>query len=288
MLRFVLAVLLLVSCTYAFKSCVKRAEGPRPTKVLSPQPYEYIDAATLPDDFWWCDLNGTNYCTVNRNQHIPQYCGSCWAHGTTSAMADRIRYMRKSAFPDIEIAPQVLVDCVPDGCDGGDPTQAYAWIAKNGITDETCSPYLAKGLGKSCTAENICKNCGFNLTDPSADCFAVKNPQRYYIKEHGVISGEDKMMAEIYARGPIACGVAVTPAFESYSGGIFNDTTGAKQIDHEISIAGWGEEDGVKFWWLRNSWGTYWGIGGWMKIIRGTNNVAVESDCDWAVPEVDW
>jgi len=35
------------------------------------------------------------------------------------------------------------------------------------------------------------------------------------------------MMSEIYARGPIACTIAVTQAFESYSGGIFNDTTHA-------------------------------------------------------------
>lgn len=36
------------------------------------------------------------------------------------------------------------------------------------------------------------------------------------------------MMAEIFARGPIACTIAVTEEFEKYSGGIFNDTTGAK------------------------------------------------------------
>lgn len=42
------------------------------------------------------------------------------------------------------------------------------------------------------------------------------------------MKGEQNMMAEINARGPIACTVAVTPAFENYVGGIFNDTTGAK------------------------------------------------------------
>lgn len=36
------------------------------------------------------------------------------------------------------------------------------------------------------------------------------------------------MLAEIYARGPIACGVSVTEEFLQYKGGIFNDTTGAK------------------------------------------------------------
>lgn len=50
---------------------------------------------------------------------------------------------------------------------------------------------------------------------------------QYHISEHGEVAGEMKMMAEIYTRGPIACGVAVTKEFLQYKGGIFRDTTGA-------------------------------------------------------------
>ena len=66
-----------------------------------------------------------------------------------------------------------------------------------------------------------------------------------------MVRGEDDMMAEIYARGPIACGVDATP-LHNYTGGIF---TGSDEIsiNHIISIIGWDEDaDGTKFWIMRN------------------------------------
>jgi len=66
---------------------------------------------------------------------------------------------------------------------------------------------------------------------------------------------EHAIMNEIYQRGPVACGMAVTEEFENYTGGIFVDETGAKSLDHDISIVGYGVENGIKFWKVRNSWG---------------------------------
>jgi hypothetical protein len=34
--------------------------------------------------------------------------------------------------------------------------------------------------------------------------------------------------------------------------------------------------------------GTFWGDNGYAKVVRGINNIAIESDCDWAVPKVTW
>lgn len=143
-----------------------------------------------------------------KNQHIPTYCGSCWAFAATSAMSDRIKIARKAQWPDINIAPQVLLSCeTPDqGCHGGDAITAFEWIAANNITDETCSVYQAKGhdIGLECTADIKCKNCM-----PGQGCWAQANAKIYGISEFGTVSGEQAMMNELL-RGPIACGMAVT------------------------------------------------------------------------------
>lgn len=64
--------------------------------------------------------------------------------------------MRKAAWPDILLAPQVLLSCdmINRGCKGGNPPLAYQWILDNNITDESCSPYQALGhtTGLGCSA----------------------------------------------------------------------------------------------------------------------------------------
>ncbi len=84
----------------------------------------------LPSNFWWGNNNGINYLTYQRNQHIPNYCGSCWAFAVTSALNDRIKIIRKAVWPDIILSPQVLLSCdtTNKGCKGGNPPKAYQWI----------------------------------------------------------------------------------------------------------------------------------------------------------------
>lgn len=96
------------------------------------------------------------------------------------------------------------------------------------------------------------------------------------------------MMQEIYQRGPIACGIAVPDSLEDYTGGIYEDTTGDMEIVHDISVVGYGVENGVKYWTVRNSWGSHWGEQGFFRVVRGVNNLNIESDCAWAVPEDTW
>ena len=80
------------------------ASAPRPTsragstaisRVISPLP-RFEDA---PASYDVRNLNGVNYASPSRNQHIPVYCGSCWTHAPTSALNDRFNLANKNAWP---------------------------------------------------------------------------------------------------------------------------------------------------------------------------------------------
>jgi len=96
------------------------------------------------------------------------------------------------------------------------------------------------------------------------------------------------MIQEIYQRGPIACGIAVPQSLENYTSGIYEDTTGDHNIVHDISVVGFGVENGTKYWVVRNSWGSHWGESGFVRVVRGKNNIAIETDCAWATPVDTW
>ena len=140
--------------TIAFAACVvaavhaagKAKKLPRKEHIINPLHHDEIDL--LPKNFDWGNVGGVNYLTNIRQQHAPQYCGSCWAHAATSALSDRIKIARKAAWPDINLSPQVLLSCSQGedefgnlGCHGGFSAQAYPWIHEHYITDETCAIY---------------------------------------------------------------------------------------------------------------------------------------------------
>jgi len=267
--------------------------------VTSPLPHTYLGADDLPDAHNWCDIDGTNYCTMSRNQHIPQYCGSCWAHGSASALGDRIKIARKAQGIDINLSVQHILNCADMGsCHGGSILGPYQWIhhiskkTGSGISYETSNPYMACSSESqegfcphadwTCTAENVARTCGH--FPPGGECGPIRKYPNATVAEFGSVSGADKMAAEIYARGPIACGINALPIL-NYTGGIVSSPVGGFS-DHVISVTGWGKdkESGKQYWIVRNSWGEFWGDMGYLYVEKGNNVLDLEESCAWAVP----
>lgn len=112
-------------------------------------------------------------------------------------------------------------------------------------------------------------------------CWAQPRYPVWKVTEHGLVNGAARMKAEIFARGPISCGIDATPKLEAYTGGLYSESKLLPITNHEVSVVGWGQENGIEFWIVRNSWGTYWGENGFFRIQMHRNNLAIETDCSW-------
>ena len=251
---------------------------------------------TIPTKFNWCDNNGTNYCTMNRNQHIPQYCGSCWAHATLSSLADRIKIDRGGKGIDINLSVQHVLNCGNAGsCKGGSIDDIYKWLKDlsdstgSGVTYESSNPYMACSrdidygicplLSWECVPENIARTCS---TYPynNGRCIGLTHYPNATISDYGYVSGVDAMKKELM-NGPISCELDDIGLF-NYTGGILEQRKNSTNINHAISVVGWGNEINKSYWIVRNSWGEYWGNMGFVNIAFGS--FMIESHCSWATP----
>merc|ERR1719231_39667 len=248
-----------------------------------------------PTDFTWCNKDGVSYCSASLNQHIPQYCGSCWAHGSVSALGDRIKIARGAKGIDINLAVQHILNCGNVGsCHGGSVDGPYQWLKHisdhtgTGIAYETENPYLACssesrvglcGAGSwRCTPENVARTC--STFPPEGKCVGLGHYPNATITQYGSISGADAMAKEIYARGPISCGIDAAPILK-YTGGIVSDP--GEGVDHVISVVGWGNDPQQgDYWIVRNSWGEFWGEMGYVRVAKGNNALKLEEQCSWA------
>ena len=266
--------------------------------------HEAMDVTALPDNYFWGNVDNINYLSTMRQQHIPQYCGSCWIHGPTSAMNDRLNIMFNDTKDRVVIAPQTMINCGhAGGCEGGNPGTVYDYMARVGLPDETCMNYLAEDLKGSCKPVDYCKTCA-----PGKGCWAVNEYNLVTVSGYGLVHGgddvdaagnvlshADKVRAEIYANGPVSCGIHATKKFEAYKGNtIFEEKVLFPMANHEISLVGYGHDakTGVDYFIGRNSWGTHWGAnlngvsGGWFLIRADHSNLGVADSCTFAVPKL--
>jgi C1A family cysteine protease len=171
-------------------------------------------------------------------------CGSGWAFAATGAIESLGEITGHGL---LSLSEQQLVDCSGaygnQGCNGGFPVDAFQYVMANkGIASEAAYPYSARH--RTCKqASSVAHIAGYAQ----------------------VRKNDEAALQEAVARQPV---VALVDAsnWGSYVGGVMSGVCGVAG-DQAVLIVGYTPD----YWIVKNSWGTRWGIGGYIYLVRGRN-----------------
>ncbi|XP_046656751.1 zingipain-2-like [Daphnia pulicaria] len=224
---------------------------------------EPVPPSNLPGLFSERQLSRVDYRTDScmppvRNQGR---CGSCWAHSATAVV--EFGKCKKQGGKSLDFSEQQIIDCSrANGCSGGWEHEAWQYLASNcGQTDEKSYPYTAKA--------GDCKFSTRNMTIGAQ--ISSSNPVRW------VPAGDTKaMMSILSGKRILSIYMQLPDSFMNYKSGVFNDNNCVPRRAHAMNIVGYGTQNSVNYWVVRNSWGNKWGAAGYVLVQRGVDLCMIE------------
>jgi KDEL-tailed cysteine endopeptidase len=209
---------------------------------------EPADISTLPTSVDWVAAGAV---TDVKNQGS---CGSCWSFSTTGSLegAYFLKYGTLKSFSEQEL---VSCDTTDAGCNGGWMDTAFEYVMSNkGLASEADYPYASSsGTAPSCVSTGYTidsKVTPTSYTDVTSTVAALQSA---------------------VAQQPVSIAIQANQlAFQSYSSGVLTGRCGTR-LDHGVLAVGYGTyTDGTDYWKVKNSWGSDWGMDGYILIERSS------------------
>lgn len=158
----------------------------------------------------------------------------------------------------------------------------------------TCQPYFLPSCDHHiANSSNPCpsqiaatpscvKNCQSSYNN------TYKGDKWYASQAYKVPNNVAKIQTEIMTYGSVEASFTVYEDFLSYTGGVYQYTTGQALGGHAIKIIGWGVDatTNVPYWLCTNSWNTSWGESGFFRILSGQNECGIEGSIVTVIADI--
>jgi len=170
----------------------------------------------------------------------------------------------------VQLAEQQLLDCDKscDGsgstecdshcncaCDGGQADWSYGNYKNTAIYTTASYPY--KGRAGECHTgvDSGVRISGFTSVQALTSGGAASPTAM-----------TDALLAAAVTQAAVVVAVGAGGSFQSYSSGILTGVTTSCSLNHQVMVTGYGSN----YWKIKNSWGTGWGEGGFIRFERAT------------------
>jgi len=255
---------------------------------VGPERTDFDSSVQLPTSF--DSAEQWPQCSVISNVRDQSSCGSCWAFGSVSSFESRACI---ATGKDVKYSPEQTAFCFNyNGCGGGNNVwrdfQSEGVVTGGDYTDTqggTCSRYSLKPCAHHVPADEKYQPCP-SSEYPSPSCprscesgySKSFSADKMYAATTASYRGEQNIMQDLVEHGPMYVSFSVYGDFPTYKSGVYTHTSGSYLGGHAVTLVGYGELDGQKYWKIKNSWNENWGNNGHFLIARGNNECGIEGD----------
>ena len=194
-------------------------------------------------------------------------CGSCWAFSTTGALEGAYAIANNKSvadWPGLSTQQVVSCDTNDSGCNGGWPTSGFNWTMLNGgLCASQDFPYVSgDGIDAPCSGSSGCA-----IVSSSA-------PRAF-----AIVDQTDEALTSAVTQQPVSAGIMTSPLLMFYNAGVMTRRCGPA-VNHGVLVVGYGNwTDGTPYWKVKNSFGKWWGMEGYLLLKKGENPHRIGGEC---------
>jgi len=201
-------------------------------------------------------------------------CGSCWSFSATGAIEGAF-FIKTGEL--VSFSEQNLLDCNEKNgrCRGGSMNRAFRYMKAHGLCTEESYPYECRSRNSEACKDSLehpkCQVC-------QSEIMPMEISKYVRVRRKSLLDLEAAV-----AQQPVSVGIhAGGKPFQHYQGGVIKGDSCELNLNHGVLAVGYGKEDGddgLDYFYIKNSWGPYWGDNGYMRLQKSGPGVPEDGTC---------